>query len=149
MWLYKILCWFKVTLFSNVNMSVRSACWEKITYSCSHVAQFTAEQGEDMILQHELHLVFIYFFLCRERNKNCQVSQDIQTIYKTYSVHLAFSILTKIHPCQVWKFRKFRLNLHYQHMNIWSTALAPQQPTAKPISAKSSLDLLRDYILRL
>lgn len=40
-----------------------------ITYSGSHVAQFTAEQGEDMILQHELHLVLINFFLCRERNK--------------------------------------------------------------------------------
>ncbi len=47
-----------------------SVCQEMITYSGSHVAQLTAEQGEDMILQHELHLVLIYFFLCRERKKN-------------------------------------------------------------------------------
>ncbi len=47
-------------------MTVRSACLEMITYSGSHVAQFTAEQGEDMILQHELHLVLINFFLCKD-----------------------------------------------------------------------------------
>lgn len=40
-----------------------------ITYSGSHVSQFTAEQGEDVILQHELHLVFVYLFLHKTRKK--------------------------------------------------------------------------------
>lgn len=35
------------------------------THSGSHVAQFTAEEGEDVILQHELHLVFVDLFLRR------------------------------------------------------------------------------------
>lgn len=42
---------------------------ELMTYSCSHVAQFTAEQREDVILQHELHLVLINLFLFRERER--------------------------------------------------------------------------------
>lgn len=40
-----------------------------ITHSSPHVAQVTAEKLEDVILQHELHLVLIYFFLCGERKK--------------------------------------------------------------------------------
>lgn len=49
---------------TNLRSSVR---WI-IAYSSPHVAQFTAEKLEDVILQHELHLVLVYFFLCGERN---------------------------------------------------------------------------------
>lgn len=38
-----------------------------ITHSSPHVAQFAVEKGEDVILQHELHIVLVYFFLCGER----------------------------------------------------------------------------------
>lgn len=68
-------------------MCLQSACWEMITYSGSHIAQLTAEQGEDVILQHELHLVLINLFLCRERNINCQVSQDGQTQHSSCTIH--------------------------------------------------------------
>lgn len=40
-----------------------------MAYSGSHVAQLAAEQGEDVILQHELHLVFVDFFLCWTRKR--------------------------------------------------------------------------------
>lgn len=36
------------------------------SHPCSHVAQLTAEQREDMILQHELHLVFVDLPLKRQ-----------------------------------------------------------------------------------
>lgn len=38
----------------------------KVTYPGSHVAKYIAEEWEDVILQHEFHLVFVNFFLCRE-----------------------------------------------------------------------------------
>lgn len=37
--------------------------WQRDTYSGSHIAQLTAEQSKDVVLQHELHLVFIDLFL--------------------------------------------------------------------------------------
>lgn len=43
------------------------------TYSGSHVTQFAAEQGEDVILQHELHLILVYLFLCQVWNKKGQL----------------------------------------------------------------------------
>lgn len=54
-----------------------------ITYSGSHVTQFTTEQGEDMILQHELHLVLVNFFLCVQINKTWFTMQS-NTIYNAY-----------------------------------------------------------------
>lgn len=53
------------------------------TYPGSHVAQFTAEQGEDMILQHELHLVLINFFLSKEGKKKKNISEGSQTQFTT------------------------------------------------------------------
>lgn len=52
-----------------------------ITYSGSHVSQFTAEQGEDVILQHELHLVFVYLFLHKTRKEKKKFHEAIKTVY--------------------------------------------------------------------
>lgn len=51
-------------IIKNINESNCS-----VTYSGSHVAELAAEQGEDVILQHELHLVFVDFFLFRKRKR--------------------------------------------------------------------------------
>lgn len=47
----------KIELFFN-NVRV-SDCNEHISHPGSHVTQLTAEQRKDVILQHELHLVFV------------------------------------------------------------------------------------------
>lgn len=43
---------------------------EHISHPGSHVTQLTAEQREDMILQHELHLVFVDLPLIEEKKKH-------------------------------------------------------------------------------
>lgn len=49
-------------------------------YSGSHVAEGAAEQGEDVTMQHELHLVFVDLFLFqRTKRKYCNYHQGAIT----------------------------------------------------------------------
>lgn len=53
------------------------------THPGSHVAQLTAEQREDVILQHELHLVFVNLFLCDNKYNWSTLTQQLNSSQNT------------------------------------------------------------------
>lgn len=91
-----------------------------ITYSGSHVSQFTAEQGEDVILQHELHLVLVDLFLHRRRQfKKGQSHKAI----KTTQMCLQFLNLFMTYKNRLHSSKCVIDNYTVSTLNIWPTPI--------------------------